>query len=159
MGREEKQPPNHATAGPLLFPPIPPSLGWGEAVVVNMQTRQTNGEGGCNSPRGTQSASGGPPPHPKAPEGRGLFWHEAQLWKGAPLPTPTGPSRWGEQEPPHLSSGPAQNSTLQAGKVSSCMATVLLLPRTVTPSSCRRSSVSMYHSCMTSESKVGMRVT
>lgn len=29
----------------------------------------------------------------------------------------------------------AQNSTLQAGKVSSCMATVLLLPSTVTESS------------------------
>lgn len=52
-----------------------------------------------------------------------------------------------------------QNSTLQAGKVSSCMATVLLLPRTVTPSSLCRSWVSWYHSCIVSESKVGIRVT
>lgn len=53
----------------------------------------------------------------------------------------------------------AQNSTLHAGKVSSCMATVLLLPSTVTASSRCRSWVCWYHSCITRESKVGIKVT
>ena len=52
----------------------------------------------------------------------------------------------------------SQNSTLHAGKVSSCMATVLLLPRTVMPNSLWRSWVSWYQSCIISESNVGISV-
>lgn len=55
--------------------------------------------------------------------------------------------------------GGLQNSTLQAGKVSSCMATVLLLPSTVIINSPNRSWASWYQSCIGRESKVGMRVT
>lgn len=55
--------------------------------------------------------------------------------------------------------GAVQNSTLQAGKVSSCMATVLLLPNTVIINSPRRLWASWYQSCIGSESNVGIRVT
>lgn len=97
----------------------------------------------------SQDGEGGQDPHPSPPmhsnlqspcrDGRGVQRRK----------------RVGMKPPPN----PAQNSTLQAGKVSSCMATVLLLPSTVMPNSCCLSWVSWYHSCITSESKVGINVT
>lgn len=51
------------------------------------------------------------------------------------------------------------SSILHAGKDSSCMTTVLLLARTMMLRSCCFSWVSWYHSLITSESCVGIRVT
>lgn len=51
------------------------------------------------------------------------------------------------------------SSILQAGKDSSCITTVLLLAKTMMLRSCCFSWVSWYHSLITSESWVGIKVT
>ncbi|KAF3834669.1 hypothetical protein F7725_027227, partial [Dissostichus mawsoni] len=87
--------------------------------------------------------------------GAGLWTEHAQQKKGGGAQRLRGSSDWSGSN--HGDRRGSQNSTLQAGKVSSCMATVLLLPNTVMLSSLCRSWVSWYHSCIASESKQSLQ--